>query len=51
MIESKGPEVETEIRSIVGVMIKNVIEQIGGEVVAMNMEIEQGLKHKRKKKR
>ena len=48
-IESNVPEVETEIRGVVGVMIKIVIDQIGKEVIAMNIEIHWRLKHQNKK--
>ena len=50
-IESKGPEVETKKRDVVGVVIKIVIDQIGQVIIAMNVEIDQGLKHQNKKKR
>ena len=46
-IESEGPEVETEIRGIVGVVIKIMIDKIG-EVIAMNIEIDQGTKQNEK---
>ena len=49
-IERKNPEVETEIGGVVGVVIENVIDQIGEEVEATNVEIDQGLKHKNKGK-
>ena len=42
---------ETEIRGIVGVGSEIVIDQIGEEVVAVNVEIDQGLKHQNKKER
>ena len=50
-IESEGPEVETKIRGIEGALIKNVIDQIGEEVIAMNIETDQGLNYKNKRKR
>ena len=48
--ESKGPEVETEIRGIVEVMNKIMIDQIGEEAIAVNVEIDQDSEHQNKKK-
>ena len=48
-IESEGPEVETEIRGIVGVVTEIVINQMG-EVIAVNVEIDQVLIHQIKNK-
>ena len=48
--ESKGPEVETQIRGLVEVVKDIVIDQIGEKAKAVNVEIDQGLKHQNKKK-
>ena len=40
---------ETEIRGIAGVVSEMVIDQIGEEVIAVNIEIDQDLKHQIKK--
>ena len=48
--ESEGPEVETEIRGAVGVVNEIMIDHIGEEAIAVNVEIDQGLKHQNKKK-
>ena len=42
---------ETETRGIVEVVMEITIDQIGEEVIAMNVKIDQGLKHQNKKKR
>ena len=39
-IESKGLEVETRIRGVVGVVIEIMIDEIREEVIAMNVEID-----------
>ena len=48
--ESQGPEVETEIRGVVGVVNEIVIYKVGEKAVAVNVDIYQGLKHQNKKK-
>ena len=44
-IESKGPGVEIEIRGIVGVVNEILIDQTGEQVIAVNVEMDQSLKH------